>query len=96
MSEALEKSIKHWEENAAATDFNKVDITSSSCALCEAHEDCADCPVMKRTGKSYCGGSPYCHAADAYFAWKEDPYDPELRDAFSQAEVDFLKSLRKV
>lgn len=99
VSDALEKSIKHWEENTAATDFSKVDMGAGSCRLCLEYHQCNGCPVMKKTGLLLCGGSPYYRASEAYFAWRRNPSDPDLRDKFryaAQKEVDFLKSLRKV
>ena len=62
-----------------------------TCGLCQVHlipfpkysEECVGCPVFSKTGAKYCRTSPYS-------IWK---FDKTL--AHAQAELDFLKSLRR-
>ena len=67
--EALQSSIAKWDAIAAGTG---VDQAADNCALCKIFQgasvdvdgasvwrECAGCPVMERTGKQECEGSPY-------------------------------------
>ena len=99
--EALEASIKHWEENLAAELPIRVKIYSPDCALCTLYlgDNCEGCPVFERTGKKECADTPWSEAAKALQRWciyKSMSGHPraEFRKA-AQAEVNFLKSLRK-
>ncbi len=68
-ADALEKSIKHWEENVAAAKVGAegVDITTGACALCDlffkeitsSHIDCSGCPVQQKTRTNCCSNTPY-------------------------------------
>jgi hypothetical protein len=99
---ALEASIEHWEENAAAQRYWDTDLSSEGCALCvlfrgewDSPDECSGCPIAEATGQITCKGTPYDAASDAKDAWF-DGADKEQRDAFrtaARAEVDFLKSL---
>ena len=105
-AEALEKSIKHWEENAVA-EFLDVSISEDACALCDLFmlSSCVGCPVFKKTHRVLCANSPYATAAKNYGTWNELFARPkpgmsieDARDAFRAAareEVEFLKSLRE-
>lgn len=102
VAEALEASIKHWEENVAATDPLDVSISDYDCALCKMFDThtidyCTGCPVYAATGKRLCGGTPYSKAHRALIAWQDDTSDTNRLNfqAEAQAEVDFLKSLRE-
>lgn len=51
---------------------------------------CGGCPVRADTGKNFCNGSPYTKYED-YDGWNTDD---ELT-ALAQAELDYLKALKK-
>jgi hypothetical protein len=101
--DALESSIKHWQENVAVTSFGQATIGPHDCALCNlfnVYEDkleernCIGCPVRKATGQRYCCGSPFEKVCSAHRAFQGDDANlQEFRDA-AQAELDFLISLR--
>lgn len=95
-AKALEKSIKHWEQNVRAEEPFQASTSAFDCALCMEFPDCFGCPVMKHTGDDNCYGTPYYEAADALTGWKSEPED-ETKEIFrkaAQAELDFLISLR--
>lgn len=99
-TEALEASIQHWIENRDAETPGGVSLATKDCALCQMFRktDCNGCPVKERTGNMRCYGSPYYAADCAAEMWLFNPDSPEVEAAFrkaAQAEVDFLKSLRK-
>lgn len=91
--EALEKSIKHWEENVeAAEDGEEISIDIYACALCVRffHRlNCQGCPIKEATGQRVCKGTPY---EDAVEAVEDNDYEAVL--TASRAELEFLKSLR--
>lgn len=93
---ALKASIRHWEENAAASTPQGVHIYGDRCPLCALyaiHGSCsATCPVKGATGKNNCEGSPWEVARDAFWKRKDGGKRITFRAA-AQAEVDFLKSL---
>lgn len=97
---ALEKSIKHWEENAAAGEdqFYSIHITSESCSLCDEFadsDDCDGCPVSEKTGYGNCEFSPWPKAYWAHRAYLcERGSWKKWREA-AKAELEFLKSLRE-
>lgn len=76
-SDALEASIKHWQENVAAEKPSDVSLKGSDCALCrmffnsERVDSCSGCPVRIRTGRSSCGSTPYESACYARDEWAE-------------------------
>jgi hypothetical protein len=86
---ALQKSIRHWERNAAGS-FDG--IGTYACALCELfYSDlCFDCPVYEKTGQSACVGTPLTGVNEAFEI--HGPQSDEFRAA-AQKEIDFLKSL---
>ena len=97
--EALEASIKHWEENAVAETFDDASIDAGNCALCIYYFDsgnCTDCPVKIKTGKSHCDNTPYGKAWDALDLWRKGLSVPMPFHEAARAEVKFLKSLRPV
>jgi hypothetical protein len=107
-AEALEASIKHWEELSAAQSLESVNIGSKACALCLLFntEDnrCAGCPVREKSNLRFCLGTPYSRAADALRTWnnaidypdhgypKPEIAAEQFREA-AREEVKFLKSL---
>jgi len=56
--EALKGSIKKWEN---IENWGGIDKGSDNCPLCQVFgdNDCEDCPVMMKTGKTQCNGSPW-------------------------------------
>lgn len=98
--EALEGSIKHWEENAAAQTIDDAHVDMEHCALCcmfylvNAH--CRGCPVHA-AGYDTCERSPYKNATEALFEWEEEPHSLRHKAAWQYAaetERQFLISLR--
>jgi hypothetical protein len=72
---ALKKSIVIWSDRANGLDVDK------GCPLCKLFPDCIDCPVMLKTGKPSCSGTPF-------YKWAAKP-----TAANAKKELDFLKSL---
>lgn len=104
-SDALEASIKHWQELTEVTAYNQVNIGPDDCALCQLfniHDDmdedqnCIGCPVRDVTGKRYCYGSPYLRVYNAKTSWWEGKSEIEDFVAAAKEERDFLISLRPV
>lgn len=93
---ALKASIKHWEENVAATSPEDASVRASDCALCmrfyEQHGVCDGCPVMEKTGKELCKKTPFTRTINALDAWRWGATGAKFRAA-AQAELDFLRSL---
>lgn len=94
---ALKKSIKHWEENVAATSPKEVTLGLAHCALCHAFwvRTCKGCPIAEHTGHIGCADTPYEKAEKAFEALATNVY-PKAFDAFTRAaqeELDFLRSL---
>ena len=59
-SEAIEKSILHWQEEADRTKLPKRMPSALDCALCQKYEnDCEPCPVSIVTGSEGCEETPY-------------------------------------
>lgn len=91
---ALHGSIAKWEAIVAGTG---IDLGAINCPLCRLflnrlhipHLGCSGCPVMERTGKSYCEDTPY----EEYVAGSEEAIDPEHRLPAARAELAFLRSL---
>jgi hypothetical protein len=101
-NEALEKSIKKWEDIVAG---HGVDAGTFNCALCQAYRTqagCEGCPVKERTRMDYCSCTPYGNfdefTREEYV--RRVPISNMLQDIrtkatqLAQAELDFLKSLR--
>lgn len=101
----LEKSIAHWERLAAAKTPEEIDsegLGRHDCALCLAYwnNGCAGCPVAQATGQNCCRGTPFVEAEEYYndCTTEDDAtpdFDPNEWAKLAQAEVDFLKGLRK-
>lgn len=102
--EALEASIKHWEENAEVRSPSSANLGIRSCALCKLFycRDCAGCPVAQKTNQRLCYGSPHTVASGVKEQWRNAYGNnaanrAELGEAFraaARAEVEFLKGLR--
>lgn len=89
-AQALEESIKHWEENVERAERNEgLLLGPDDCALCGLFwkKDCVGCPVSERTGKLSCDGSPYYDVSTAM--------TNVARVSACLDELNFLKSLRE-
>ena len=95
---ALRGSIDKWRRIEAG---EIADLGTENCALCAEFikEDCADCPVLARTGDVFCQYSPYMkwgreqknlEREISSGEWIADT--PELK-ALARAEREFLESL---
>lgn len=98
-AEALEASIKHWEENREVSKPEQAKIDANDCALCNLYvlDGCEGCPVAQRSGHKGCHGSPYFDARFTLADWRKWPDDPDRKQAWQKAcdaEIAFLKSLR--
>lgn len=98
---ALEESIEHWFRLSTGKARPGERCTSGDCALCRLFlkNNCEGCPVMEATGEPYCVGTPYGRAATAMaygvLAFVGDArLTPKFLEA-AEAELDFLRSLRK-
>lgn len=99
--QALEDSIRHWEENVAAVHPFQVNIGMHSCALCTKfwktiYDRCEGCPVYEVSGQRACANTPYEAAVNAYIEWRYTPTvesHPQFRYA-ATIELNFLRSLR--
>jgi hypothetical protein len=98
-AEALEKSIKKWEDILNNED---VDLGTKNCALCELfhHYNCNHCPVKNKSGMTFCNDTPYekweihheeMHGDPSFT--KRQPNCP-ICEKLAKDEIDFLKSLR--
>jgi hypothetical protein len=89
--EALEGSIRKWQDIVAGTG---VDEGSDNCPLCWLFisNECKGCPVSTFTGRSRCHGTPY---EDWNAANENDglAHTAEFKE-LAQKELDFLISLR--
>jgi len=106
-AQALEKSIKHWEENLQAALDNEPDsvhVGAAACALCnkfagqeKRYDDkCVGCPIYTKTGEKHCAGTPYrwvVYHQDRALE-RIDGSEDDLVKACKE-ELDFLKSLRE-
>ena len=108
---ALEESIAHWKQLTA----NPLTwpIGMGSCALCTMFRaddidiECADCPVMIRSGANFCHYTPYTDffnyraevkaklAAEDLRLSERSQVDHKRLVTLAKKEVSFLKSLRK-
>ena len=97
---ALEASIAHWRENAAAAHPDDADLSCAACALCRMFRDrvCRGCPVATRAGAMGCAKTPYEDAKAAWNRWmfalpgEDEAERAAFRDAATR-EVEFLESL---
>jgi len=106
--DALEKSIKHWEQNlkfAKLGDYDKITTSDTFCELCSwfFSDYCVGCPIRNHSGKTSCKGTPYESVTLFLFDCFKYRYIEDkisciglhvLLIASIQLEVDFLKSLR--
>lgn len=80
-AKALEGSIEKWKAIVAGTGTDEGHYNCPLCALF-FYDDCAGCPVMKKTGFGSCSNSPY------------DDYCQNPTRARAKKELAFLISLR--
>lgn len=100
---ALQKSIKHWQENLAKAEAGTLindDIMSNKCALCTRFCVTAickrtpfigkveKCPVATATGRTVCKGSPWEDVKHAILLG----FDSDILK-HTQCELEFLESL---
>lgn len=94
---ALKASIKHWEDNVAATHVDGISVDAADCELCRMFwygattpaRRCRECPIFKNTGYFLCGGTPYGDVQEAI-----DTEDFAAAHKAAKAELEFLKGLR--
>lgn len=102
VTKAIEGSIKKWQKivdylsikNNRAWYIGIIDLEQGedNCPLCKLYpdKDCNGCPVILKTCRDNCIGSPYI---DFHNAWAVRNLKLARREA--KAELKFLKSLRK-
>ncbi len=86
---ALDGAIEKW---GGVAEGKVQDKGADNCPLCELFFDycCVGCPVMERTGKDGCRGTPYYKFTDlAPTGWARG----KRAKAAARQEVEFLKSL---
>lgn len=73
---ALQESIKHWEEISASKP-SEVNIRSDACALCalflnKANEDneCGGCPIAQATGRELCRNTNWEIISDLQYMYR--------------------------
>ena len=102
--EALERSIKHWEDMLTERNPVRIFLGIEDCALCNIYIDdieCGKCPAALKTGYERCRETPYYKAWEAWNAWTHEynrDEDTEYKYTFRAAcreEIQFLKSLRE-
>lgn len=103
MLTALQKSIKHWEENVAANNPGGATFGEWNCALCKIYsgrENCGVCPVAQAVARNYCAETPYYKATCAHDEWEDAHLGGDrankARTVFRRAarkELKFLQSL---
>ena len=95
----LEISIQKWQDIVDGKGKNDGD---RNCALCERFSnsifewnDCGGCPIKRITKRRYCKNTPLI-AYEHYSDYVDNfDVDDSILNALAQAELDFLKSLRK-
>lgn len=105
--DALEASIKHWEDNQQLTAPNMMQVVGINCPLCNIfaladNRTCEGCPVAESTGESNCDGSPWHETFSRMAKWFNVPaLDVKRREehrlafvAAAKKEHEFLISLR--
>lgn len=105
--EALKKSMAHWRRLRDLKQKKNEYVGCDWCACCEldnmrnkANPDdfpynCDGCPIRDFTGKDACVGTPYPDAAAAWDSSREAGDVTSTERARMQAEVDFLKEVRR-
>lgn len=106
--EALRESIAHWDRLASGNRKPGEMTGVDHCALCALFwtwdkkvdkPSCVGCPVMARTGKKFCTGSPYEAAMEVIEDLEDNGVpDDETLDhpdfkAAAMRELEFLRSL---
>ena len=93
---ALKESIAHWYRISACEtkeELCREGFSNQTCALCERHYACIDCPVAIKAGESGCFGTPYYKAAFSLRKWLETSEWYNTDQANIEAEIRFLESL---
>lgn len=87
--------IRHWRDNARAETAEEYGDIYDGYELCARFmkQKCLGCPVMQRTGKAECEGTPYFRATKAYTKWRdatpETAREDEARSAAHAAATAF-------
>lgn len=107
--DALQQSIKHWEENYS--DPINCSIEGEDCALCNlffdepgprcVHPTLGKCPIYEKTGKTHCVDSPYYVVADIFYEIYDSCNDTIDPDHYMypdlcleiETELNYLKEL---
>ena len=100
--DALEASIKHWEENQRLTAPDMMQVVGINCPLCQVFDACEGCPVAETTGEEQCGDTPWPDTYSRMVKWFNVPaIDVQRREehrlafvAAARKEHEFLISLR--
>ncbi len=99
-------AIRDWLQEHEGQDYDLNPGGPDTCGLCLRHykphleraERCRGCPVMAKTGRKFCAGTPAGNYEDLERANYEDD-DPgafdHARIGLAQAEIDFLTRLLK-
>lgn len=83
---ALRASIKHWEVDILQ---NGELPTRDNCKLCDIYHCSSTCPINKKTGQSYCGGTAYGNYRKIYNFYENTP---EMKKQ-ARRMIRFMKSL---
>jgi len=92
-----ERVLAHWrrirEDARGAYDKNNESPGPYDCAFCQ-ELGCHRCPIAVKTGKSFCDGTPYYKAQDAWrnFVMWESGTESEWQAAADQM-IAFLEDL---
>ena len=101
--EALESSIKHWEQLSTVDNEQDIVLGARACALCkmfllnvaEEENDCLECPLYLKTNKVLCDFHTYHSAYNAYILLSNESTDfTEFHKAANEM-LELLKSLRE-
>lgn len=94
---ALHESIAHWEDMLRCGHHVDIDLGCRSCALCGMfvanHPTCSGCPVYEDTGYSYCHGTPYGDASEAFDNWQDFN---EEHEEFVDAMLHFKEKAKRM
>lgn len=89
---ALKCSIAHWSRLASGKRRRRESTGPSNCALCAMFIEnaCEGCPVMGKTGLTFCRGTPY---ADAELAASAYGFNSRSFKIAAREELEFLQAL---
>ena len=99
-AEALEASIAHWKRMREDPSGCGETPCGDDCALCRMFHNstlaCSRCPVREATTRSYCHGTPWAEAYDAWDTYTVCDTASKLAawQRAADAEIAFLEGLR--